>query len=693
MAEDELAPQSATAQPDPYVGRVLAERYRILALLGDGGMSRVYVGQHLVIERRVAVKILLPALATDQMFVRRFLDEGRAAGTIGHPNIAASLDMGYAPDGVPFLVFELLDGINLSHEIARLGGLDVGRAAYVGVQIAAALNAAHAREIIHRDLKPENVFLIREGTRPDHVKVVDFGISKFTRRDHVDRQTQAGVILGTPDYMAPEQVLDVANVDARTDIYALGTILYTAVAGRPPFDGQPFPHILHVIVADPPPALGTLRPEVPAEFVAVIAQAMAKDREHRYATMSELAAALEPFVVEPPAARERVPSLQHFGRDASRRSGISARPELTAAAGPVASTGASTAITTNPAIAASKEPALRPSQRTTLAPARRIGPWLLPVLFAAGAAAWLLVHRFASQHAAIHGTVANSAPAGPLATALPGALATLAPPVATVNLEITCDATAARATLRSKSFDLPYHGSLSSSPNPEAIEVTAPGFQGRRFWVSLVSSRQLTAHLKRGSGLLEATASETALALDESRAPTAAAWAHPSLPAARPSSQKGLAGPAPRSPDRAESEPTSLPPTPVATPRPPQSPASSPAVEGVAPISPARAAPEPPSVAPGTVDRKAANAVIRAHTGEIQSCLVRARMDNPDAGGRIALQASVAPDGRVTGVSITSSNANSARLEQCVLGAFRSWTLPAPSGGIPGSLTYAFNLQ
>jgi serine/threonine-protein kinase len=609
--------------------------------------------------------------------------------------------MGYAPDGVPFLVFELLDGINLSHEIARLGGLEVGRAAYVGVQIAAALNAAHAREIIHRDLKPENVFLIREGTRPDHVKVVDFGISKFTRKDHVDRQTQAGVILGTPDYMAPEQVLDVANVDARTDIYALGTILYTALAGRPPFDGQPFPHILHVIVADPPPALGSLRPEVPAEFVAVIARAMAKDREHRYATMSELAAALEPFVVEPPAARERVPSLQHFGRDASRRSGISARPELTAAAGLVGSSSASAAITANPAIA-SKEPALRPSQRTTLAPARRIGPWLLPLLFGAGAGAWLLVHRFTSQHAAVHGTDASSAPAGPLATALPGSLATrnslpLAPPSATVNLEISCDASAARATLRNKGFDLPYHGSLSSSANPEAIEVTAPGFQGRRFWVSLVSSRQLTVHLKRGSGLLEATASETALALDEGRASTAAAagaaWAHPALPATHPSNPKGPAGPAPRSQDLVESEPTSLQPTPVAAPRPPSSPASSPAVEAAIPMPPARTAAELPSVAPGTVDRKAANAVIRAHTGEIQSCLVRARMDNPDAGGRIALQASVAPDGRVTGVSITSSNANSARLEQCVLGAFRSWTLPAPSGGIPGSLTYAFNLQ
>lgn len=694
MAENELAPPATTTQPDPYIGRLLAERYRILAVLGEGGMSRVYTGQHVVIERRVAVKILLPALAADQMFVRRFLDEGRAAGTIGHPNIAESLDMGYAPDGAPFLVFELLDGINLAHEIADRGGLSVGRTAYIGMQIAAALTAAHARDIIHRDLKPENIFLIREGARPDHVKVVDFGISKFTRRDHVDRHTQAGVILGTPDYMAPEQVTDVASVDARTDIYALGTILYTALTGRPPFDGHPFPHILHVIVAEEPPALGTLRPEVPAGLVAIIARAMAKDREHRYATMSDLADALEPFVVEPVAIRERAPSIQDFGRDLVKKSGVSIRPlpaaQSAAVPRSVGSASASRAITASPQLAASEERALRPSQPLAPGRAGRIAPWLfVALLFASGvgAGAWLLARQRATKPAAVPAAVVAVA-----APAVQGGLPDrVVPPVAAVDVDFTCDAPRSRATLRGSSHDLPFRSSLRPGVDPEAIEVTAPGFQGRRFWVSLDRSRQLAVRLKRGSGVLDASSDETATALGVSQQVAAAAPGRQPLSDVRHPNSKALAAAAPGMGVLPESEPAPLPMAPVVTPK-PAAPPSSPAVEAVPAPQPGPAL-DVPSIAPGTIDRKAVNAVIRAHTGEVQSCLVRARMDNPDAAGRIAVQAMIAPDGGVSGANIAASNSNSARLEQCVLGAFRSWAFPAPAGGVSGSLSYTFNLK
>ncbi|HEX7454281.1 MAG TPA: TonB family protein, partial [Polyangiaceae bacterium] len=270
---------------------------------------------------------------------------------------------------------------------------------------------------------------------------------------------------------------------------------------------------------------------------------------------------------------------------------------------------------------------------------------------------------------------------------------------ATVDVYVTSDSPAARATLRGAAHDLPYHGSLTPSVDPELVEVTAPGFQGRRFSVSFASSRRLVVHLPRGSGTLDATPNETELALGAARAPATVAWARSPSSAPHPVGGQSLAGATQGEADSATFEPASpLPATPPVSPRPaPASPSalappSSKAVEAVLP-PPAQTTVTVPNVPPGTVDRKAASAAIRAHSGELQTCLVRARMDSPDAGGRIALLATIAPNGTVSAVSITSSNANSARLEQCVLRAFQSWTLPAPSGGASGTLPYAFNLQ
>src|SRR5262249_29406822 len=150
-------------------------------------------------DRQVAVKFLLPVLATDRSLVGRFLNEGRAAGSLGHPNIVESLDMGFAPDGAPYLVLELLKGRTLADEIVATGPLEPGRAAYIGPQIASAVSAAHARGIVHRDLKPANVLLIERNGRPDHVKVLDFGISKFTATGS-RVTTITGQPLGTPGF-------------------------------------------------------------------------------------------------------------------------------------------------------------------------------------------------------------------------------------------------------------------------------------------------------------------------------------------------------------------------------------------------------------------------------------------------------------------------------------------------------------
>ena len=170
------------ASDDPLVGQLVADRYRVVRKIADGAQASVYVAKHTLIKRLVALKVLSASMAAERELVKRFLDEGQVAGTMGHPNVIESLDMGATEDGRPFLVLEYLEGTSLADEIHYKGAMDVGRAAYIGTQIASALVAAHARGIIHRDLKPDNIFLTVRDDKKDHVKVLDFGISKIESR-------------------------------------------------------------------------------------------------------------------------------------------------------------------------------------------------------------------------------------------------------------------------------------------------------------------------------------------------------------------------------------------------------------------------------------------------------------------------------------------------------------------------------
>ena len=283
---------------DPYIGTTFGHRYEIVAQIAEGSQGRVYVARHLLIERMVAIKVLFLTLASEQGLVSRFLNEGRAAGSLGHPNIVECLDMGYAGDGAPYLVMERLAGQTLAAAIDTLGPFLHGRAAYIATQIASALGAAHDRAIVHRDLKPENVFLVDHATRPDHVKVLDFGISKFSSEGS-RVQTSKGQFLGTPGFMAPEQIDDPASVDARADVYALGATLYHMLAGEPPFANVDFPKVLRCICEEEPRPLAEARPDLPPSVVAIVERAMAKSRDDRFQTMADFEEALTPHALEP----------------------------------------------------------------------------------------------------------------------------------------------------------------------------------------------------------------------------------------------------------------------------------------------------------------------------------------------------------------------------------------------------------
>ncbi len=285
-------------------GDTLEGRYKILKTIGEGGMGTVYLAEHMLIQRRVAIKILRAELAADSQVVERFMNEARAAGAIGHPHIVESTDLGFTRDEVPFIVFEYLEGTLLTDEIYRLRGLPPRRALRIATQIASALQAAHSTGIIHRDLKSDNVFLTDKEDVSDHVKVLDFGISRFLEAENDDSQGRHQV-MGTPEFMSPEQITAPHTVDHRADIYALGVVLYEMLAARRPFDfdeagrttDRTFAetdHLLHKIIQDSPPSLG--RPDLPPGLEQLINEKLlAKDREQRFQSMKDVQAALEAF--------------------------------------------------------------------------------------------------------------------------------------------------------------------------------------------------------------------------------------------------------------------------------------------------------------------------------------------------------------------------------------------------------------
>ncbi|MEM6955336.1 MAG: serine/threonine-protein kinase [Myxococcota bacterium] len=273
------------ASEDPRIGVCLDGRYEIEQKLGRGGMGTVFSARHLLIGRKVAVKWLHPHLADDRDIVRRFHNEARAVSAIGHRGIVEALDMGRAPDGSMYVVFEFLEGEDLEERLSR-GPMDVRDTLALAAAVVDALEAAHAEQIVHRDLKPANVFLCEDGG----VKVLDFGVSKLMGGD-ARNQTVSGVTVGTPQYMSPEQVAGQA-VDARSDVYSLGALLYRALSGRLPHEGASSAALAMRILTSEPPSLHKLQPEIPVDLSQAIQRLMAKRREDRPVTMAQVRALL-----------------------------------------------------------------------------------------------------------------------------------------------------------------------------------------------------------------------------------------------------------------------------------------------------------------------------------------------------------------------------------------------------------------
>lgn len=279
-------------------GEIIEGKYRIVRLIGEGGMGSVYEGENTRIRRRVAIKVLHQGVAENQEAVQRFEREAQAAGRIGNDHILEVIDMGALANGDHFMVMEFLDGEPLSDRIRRVGRMRPEDIAPLMIQALEGLKAAHDAGIVHRDLKPDNVFVLKEkaGHR-DFVKLIDFGISKFQPLSGGEmKMTRTGTVMGTPYYMSPEQASGSREADHRSDLYAVGVMLYEAVTGRVPFDAPTFNQLLfQIVLSDAAPAQQVV-PDLDPGFANLIAKSMARDVEHRFQTSQELSDALGAWI-------------------------------------------------------------------------------------------------------------------------------------------------------------------------------------------------------------------------------------------------------------------------------------------------------------------------------------------------------------------------------------------------------------
>ncbi|WP_438021711.1 serine/threonine-protein kinase [Sorangium sp. So ce233] len=276
-------------------GQVIAGKYRVERVIGAGGMGVVVAAIHLQLEERVAIKLLLPAAAHSRTLAERFVREARAAVKVKSEHVARVTDVGTLESGTPYMVMEYLSGSDLADALRAGGRMPPQAAVEYVLQACEALAEAHAAGIVHRDLKPANLFLTRRADGSPCVKVLDFGISKVAPSGSDPRITDTTAVMGSPLYMSPEQLKSSRDVDARTDIWSLGVILFELLAGEPPFDGATMPQLCVAIMQGVPRPLAALRADVPPGLEAVILRCLEKTPERRFRDVGELAAALAPF--------------------------------------------------------------------------------------------------------------------------------------------------------------------------------------------------------------------------------------------------------------------------------------------------------------------------------------------------------------------------------------------------------------
>jgi serine/threonine-protein kinase len=398
-----MSNQPPHAPPAP--GTILAGKYRVERVLGQGGMGLVVEARHLALDERVALKFLLPAFAAHPEASVRFLREARAAVKIKGEHVARVSDVGTLETGAPYMVMELLEGTDLSRRIADHGVLGVEDAVDYTIQACEALVEAHGHGIVHRDVKPANLFLIKRPDGTPLVKLLDFGISKNTASG-VDALTRTAAMMGSVRYMSPEQIQESRSVDHRTDVYAMGVSVYELLTARQPFRGETIPQFTAEILLGTPTPLRSLRPDVPEGLASVLEKAYARDRSVRFQSIGELVLALAPYA----AVRSRVTIAS-----IATMAGLPVPPSsVPAAAHPTAAPGAGSSGVSIATPSASAGPSRGP----------RVAAVALVVVLAVASGGVYLARVRAGVSASIPGS-----------STLPAATAPIAPSVTAIALE------------------------------------------------------------------------------------------------------------------------------------------------------------------------------------------------------------------------------------------------------------------
>ena len=387
-----------------HEGDLLAGKYRIERILGAGGMGVVVAARHIHLDDRVAIKFLLPETLSNADAVARFGREARAAVKIKSEHVARVSDVGTLENGAPYMVMEYLEGSDLSDWLHQKGALPFDQAAEFVLQACEAIAEAHALGIVHRDLKPANLFVVRRADGVLSVKVLDFGISKVASTTGMD-MTKTSSVMGSPLYMSPEQMQSSKDVDPRSDIWALGVILYELLSGDSPFTANTMPELVARILSSPPEPLRNRRPDAPVALEAVILKCLERDRQRRYQNVGEFSVALMPFA--PKRAKASIERIAGVMRSAgiSQGSISMAPPSAGASEPPPASRGAGTA-------ASWERTASKPGTRKA-----KIGmvTALAVVVVAAGGAVFV---KRASQASEALATASSTVTAAPAPTAV-----------------------------------------------------------------------------------------------------------------------------------------------------------------------------------------------------------------------------------------------------------------------------------
>ena len=416
------APHSSDNALPVRPGDVLAEKYRVERVLGTGGMGFVVAARIIGLGKLVALKMMLPAALAMPRAVERFEREARAAVQLKSEHVAEVLDIGRLPSGLPYIVMEMLDGSDFEGLLKKERWLHVEDVVGYMLQACEAVSEAHALGVVHRDLKPKNLFLSHRLDGTPLVKVLDFGISKWTTTDPDSQSlTRTSDVFGSPNYMSPEQIRSVRDVDGRTDIWSLGVILFELLTGRVPFLAESLPQLCALVLETPAPAVSTLRADVPPGLTAIVARCLEKSPERRFQTVHELVSALEPFGPARPPPRMndtgRSPGASTMPFRAPPPAAAPAAPAASGAPPPDASVRVlvSSSSGTNSSWGATMFDGQRGRQRI-------IGGILVatPVLLvAAGITLWLLVQRGTFAHGPTHTRDGSAAATASVAVTVP----------------------------------------------------------------------------------------------------------------------------------------------------------------------------------------------------------------------------------------------------------------------------------